>query len=123
MAEFSEVMRHVKRMCEAQEDCDECPVCNALDCVCVIADLIELDLEKMENIVMQWSAENPEPKYPTWQEWHESEFPKSARPICPLNFMGSEVCNEWQDCSDCRERRIPANIAKKLGVKPIEGRK
>ena len=121
MAEFVEVMRQAERMCRAQEDCDECPVCNALDCVCVIADLIELDLEKMENIVMRWAAENPEPRYPTWAEWQRANFPNAKRNICLMNFVGHNACFNQDWCDTCLNQPIPADIAEKLGIKPIGG--
>lgn len=61
MAEFSEVMRQARRMCEAYGRCsDGCPWLH-MPCGYTI--------EQYERVVMQWAEEHPEPKYPTWCDW------------------------------------------------------
>lgn len=97
MAEFQKVMKQAKRMCDAQEDCEVCPLGKKLDCVCVLSDAaMMMDADKIERIVMDWAEKHPEPRCPTWAEW--------------LKMLGVEKLSDI----------IPADIAEKLGVKPIE---
>lgn len=79
--------------------------------------------EDIEKIIMEWAAEHPEPVYPTWDEWNRANFPKAARPICMLNFTGRGACVKWDSCCECQKQRIPADIAEKLGIKPLEAKK
>jgi hypothetical protein len=57
----------------------------------------------------------PELVYPTWKQYWKENFPSGATP-CPQIFMECE-CNG--ECDECNNRPIPADIAEKLGVKPI----
>lgn len=68
-----------------------------------------------------WAAEHPVPRYPTWREWQESVFPDFSRRIDPCVFMDfTELkCGENLTCQACQERPIPADIAAKLGIKPV----
>lgn len=68
MAQFTEVMRHARRMCESFRDChcSECPIGNANSLECGITVTSKMDCEEVERRVMQWAAEHPEPVYPTW---------------------------------------------------------
>lgn len=115
MAEFQEVMRDWSRMCKANsiedDGCKDCPVNNFRDNGCVAIYEIEdgIDWEEYANAITAWAAEHPEPVYPTWFEW--------------LDEIGV-----LQNCITDREvakalldKRIPADIAQKLGVKPKEG--
>lgn len=124
MAEFIEVMRQAKRMCEAFDDghCRECPVGDAKMIECGITVTSEMDCEEVEHRVMQWAAEHPEPVYPSWNEWYRKNFPDAyydGKRICPRIFGGGESCDGENDCDKCRDRPIPANIAEKFGIKPI----
>lgn len=123
MAEFMEVVRQYRRMCDVST-CDVC-ILKRLNNKAGKACYEEIinNPESFETRVMQWASEHPEPKYPTWQEWQRETFPEGVRPICLLNFMGREACTEFECCAECHASAIPANIAEKLGVKPIEGRK
>lgn len=69
-----------------------------------------------------WAAEHPAPRYPSWREWQESVFPDFSRRIDPCEFMDfTELkCGEQLTCRACQEMPIPADIAAKLGIKPIE---
>lgn len=103
MAEFQEVMRQAQRMCEYRRkrglkcnDCDAVHICGfeirhvGLDTLCADADA-----------VMAWSAEHPEPVYPTWGEYlHTLHNEPSSREL---------------------SKPIPADIAEKLGLQPKEG--
>lgn len=128
MADFMEVWRQAKRLCDMAKCGEDCPLhvdvttCR-LDYV-LDSDTPEYEVRKFENIVMQWAVEHPESKYPTWREWQEAIFPDCDVLIEPCQYMSKEragCCG--QVCSDCRVQPIPADIAERLGVKPIEGGK
>lgn len=126
MAEFQDVMKQAKRMCEAQNDCEECPIGANLDCVCVIGDLIEMmDAKKIESIVMDWAKKNPEPVYPTWTDGWKQVFPNGSGVPCPadldLRYKPDGGCSLCASCEVCKDRPIPADLAEKLGIKPIGG--
>ena len=124
MAQFSEVMRQAKRMCEAfnDSDCRECPIGDADELECGITVTSWMDCEEVERRVMQWAAEHPEPVYPTWREWQHSMFPDADVRISPCTFGSRDRFNcEGKMCDECMEQQIPADIAEKLGIKPKEG--
>jgi hypothetical protein len=76
-----------------------------------------------EERVMKWAAEHPEPAYPTWEEWGKEwkqKFPEAETVPCISLFMKAD-CGE--SCESCRQRPIPADIAAKLGIKPLEAKK
>lgn len=130
MAEFAEVMRQAHRMCE-ECGCADCPMldvdaignCNQIfDKKYTLEDLVDI-----EQRIVEWAKENPEPQYPTWKEWVETRFPTAEDEICPhvfmsadewARFMGMERCHKR--CSQCLDTPIPADIAKKLGIRPKE---
>lgn len=125
MAQFSEVMRQAKRMCEAFRDgnCSKCPIGNANVLECGITVTSEMDCEELERRVMQWAAEHPEHVYPSWNEWYKKSFQDAyydGNRMCPMIFGDGENCNSESDCDKCRDRPIPAEIAEKLGIKPKE---
>lgn len=129
MAEFAEVMRQAHRMCDVY-DCDHCPLtCESV--LCALAsdkDLTYAVIKKFESKVMQWAKEHPEPQYPTWREWKNENFPDAPVGLTPCSFMsrerqakimGEEEC-VFLSCADCVNTPIPADIAKKLGIRPKE---
>lgn len=125
MAQFIEVMRQAKRMCEAFRDghCNKCPIGNADALECGITVTSEMDCEEVERRVMQWAKEHPELGYPTWNEWFRNNFPDeyyNNKRICPMVFGDGKNCYRETDCDSCRNNRIPADIADKLGIKPKE---
>ena len=125
MAEFFKVMKEVWRMCNAYENCIEgCPLYEEAFGNCCLKDCSDVlpDYGVMEGIVLEWAAENPEPKYPTWIEWQKSTFPEAQKTLYPCNFttLKSDKCYQI-GCHECLNQSIPADIAKKLGIKPIEG--
>lgn len=129
MAEFIDVIKNARRICGAYKDqpCEHC----ALDTIgCLMTfDLLKDDLnglKKFEEVTMKWAAEHPEPQYPTWEEWQNENFPDARVRIRPCEFMSEDkwLLNSGCDCvlcDDCYRRRIPAEIAEKLGIKPKEG--
>jgi hypothetical protein len=85
----------------------------------------ELYAVEAEAIIMAWAAKHPDTSYPTWQVWWELNFPNAAhrRSPCPRYFMTEEriqpICDKV-NCQECASRRIPADIAVKLGIEPVE---
>lgn len=94
MAEFQEVMKQWRRMCK-MFSCSKCP----LDEICSLDPQSRTDMEiaTIEEFVIQWAEEHPEPVYPTWNEWFET-FDE-----------GIDV-----------DEPIPTDIAQKLGQRPKE---
>lgn len=75
----------------------------------------------LECIIMAWAAEHPEPRYPTWNEWQDSTFPNRSRDVSPCEFDDASRFNcALMKCDECMNEPIPADIAEKLGIKPIE---
>ena len=121
MAQFIEVMRQAKRMCESFSDvhCRECPICDAKMIECGITVTSGMDCEEVERRVMQWAAEHPEPVYPTWREWQNSMFPDAKIDITPCTFGSRDRFKCYgKMCIECKLEPIPADIAEKLGIKP-----
>lgn len=112
MAEFQEVMRQRARMCKALEA--ECYYCE-LEGVGCDGSVLE-NLDRVERTIMGWASAHPEPRYPTWAEWQYNNFPNSRDDIC-IRFFSNAECFDL--CDECRAQPIPADIAKKLGIKPI----
>ena len=123
MAEFKEVMKQAARMCRAHDECEKCPVN-------VIADMVpsgclfgsRIDAGYIEEKIMSWAAEHPEKIYPTWKEWQDTNFPNNDSLIRPCIFESEEYfnCKEEIGCEKCMNKPIPAEIAEKLGIKPIQ---
>lgn len=132
MAEFKDVVKQQKRMCKTIEDCNKCPL-RSMDHDCrltamIDADYDEAEVEAIERIVMDWAAKNPESRYPSWNEWQKANFPTAHNLMHPCAFMKREeaekVCGVrcgQTSCNVCARNPIPAEIAEKLGIKPIGG--
>ena len=125
MAEFTEIIRQGARMCRAQNECTSCPALRIFDpskwCPFYAWREYLNRLSDTENAVSAWAAEHPEPRYPTWREWHEATFPNVNHSIvCPKVFgaVTEDKCIKIK-CENCRESPIPADIAEKLGIQPI----
>lgn len=123
MAEFTEVMRQAKRMCTAHGGmCNSrnCPLDNGEACR-LAADQDGEDYSDVERIIMAWAAEHPVPRYPTWWEWQHSMFPDANANMYPCSFLSyKESGCTGSVCDECCKRQIPADIAAKLGIKPID---
>ena len=124
MAEFTEVMRHVKRMCDATVSarCNECtPWLPETESCSLYGDDDGVDYADMEHRVMAWAAEHPAQMYPTWREWQHSMFPGAVVDVYPCSFLSYRECRcKGSSCDECRDRQIPADIAEKLGIRPIK---
>lgn len=123
MAEFTEVMRQVKRMCDATVSarCHECTLWRPETESCSLyGDDDGVDYADMERRVMAWAAEHPVPRYPTWDEWQHSMFPDASVKMMPCSFTSKDKLGcRGLICLECRKQPIPADIAEKLGIKPI----
>lgn len=124
MAEFAEVMRQAHRICKTH-NCGDCPMRNigvVGECELRIgAKYTYEELLVIEQTVMQWAKEHPEPQYPTWEEWHTKNFPDVVGNLTPCTFAPiSELRCAETNCRACKSRPIPADIAKKLGIRPKE---
>ena len=94
MAEFQEVMKQWRRICKAHESCGSCLLYGR--CVDPVSKT-DTEIATLEELIVQWAEEHPEPVYPTWNEWFET-FDE-----------GIDV-----------DEPIPADIAQRLGLKPKE---
>lgn len=121
MAEFVEVMRKIRELCDERKECEGCIMMNDIACG-VTTGTPSLSEEEIERRVAQWEAE----KYPTWYEFQKVQFPNHTRWICPMTFgvacpdpsaVGVKVCAE------CRNNHIPAKIAEKLGIHPWKAKR
>lgn len=124
MAQFIEVMRQARRMCESfsDGDCSECPIGDAKVLDCGITVTSGMDCEEVERRVMQWADDHPEAAYPTWSEWQHSTFPDADADMSPCEYGRRDrfKCDD-KTCTECMAQQIPADIAEKLGIKPKEG--
>ena len=116
MAEFQEVMRQWRRMCADGSigyACAECKMYSSIDESICRGIPSEDDAKNIERFVMSWAAEHPEPVYPTWAEWlvDSGVFPQKMSTIPSVAF---------NTIRDSLSVRIPADIARKLGVEPKE---
>lgn len=107
MADFVQVMKYWRRMCDwltgeyGDDSCLHCPVYECSEeyngCDAIFTKWAEtMDWAKFEEIIAKWVAEHPEPVYPTWYDW---------------------LAGHGLDPDD----PIPADIAQKLGIEAKEG--
>ena len=72
MAEFAEVMKQWRRMCIANS-CEGCPLDGITDANCggIYDDDFagKVDWKELEQRVMAWAEEHPEPRYPSISEY------------------------------------------------------
>ena len=113
MAEFSELMRIKKRLCIKYKSsgCIECPLNYSIGDLCGIISISGYSDNKfmeLEEALLSWAAEHPEPVYPTWFEYIWKFAFKE--PVSDLDLV------IWM-----ANNRIPADIAQKLGVEPKGG--
>lgn len=125
MAEFGDVMRQLRRRCNAFHS--ECKVCGMGDfCpneVCVDM-LTDSDIDRLEKSVMEWAKEFPEPVYPTWLEWLQEMGVMTDIHDRLNNYKQvMEVCGKplYSIPTTKVFCHIPADIAEKLGIEPKEG--
>lgn len=124
MAEFFEVMKQARRMCHSIS-CDICTLPEVYEGMCVWnskpLEFTDEIIAKIESKTLQWAAEHPEPKYPTWREWQRDHFRDAERTMRPCMYISftDAHCGDYKDCADCANQPISADIARKLGIQPI----
>ena len=115
MAEFTEVMKHWRRLCRAYSDretgCkDDCPLMglsyDGMGCDAIFSDFADrADWDDFEGGIMRWAESHPEPVYPKWEEW-----------LVKMGVLNPvPLWQAWHVSSD----NIPADIARKLGIEPV----
>lgn len=125
MAEFSEIVKQARRMCEYYSQdrrCILCPLSNensrTKSSLCMTITSIDArDAIEIERIVTEWAKEHPEPTYPSWEDGWKSLFPDADCP-CPNDCFGEE-CPTDTGCTGCVKRPMSKYVAEKLGIKPI----
>lgn len=113
MAEFQEVHRQFDRMCWYYRRKCECPMGCPMDGM-NISQCRKIAFEcpdSVENTVMSWAAEHPEPVYPKWGDWLAEmgliSWENNGEGIYSVMVPTFKMCTQ-----------IPADIAQKLGIKP-----
>ena len=113
MTDFVQTMRDWSRMCRSQGD--NCTGCDMWKkslsgglCFCVKDEYSEEAIKAAEKIVTEWAAEHPEPKYPIWGKYLEKIIPHESGET----FLTFAIC--------AMQQPIPADIAQKLGIEPME---
>lgn len=131
MSEFTETMHDTAVRLSAGRcgnGCDGCPAALWRDSngACLIRRIAKIGNAEEQVINLQnWAAEHPEPVYPSWEEGWRQLFPEAdiRRTFCPETFGDKYRCDWCQDdndnCDECLERPMPAEVAEKLGIKPI----
>ena len=134
MSEFVEVQKQWRRMCKAYtpedpdaddtEYCKNCPLQDIADHGCGaifeedFADVVNWG--ELERRVMQWAKEHPKPRYPTWQEYLESEHIVEVDYSQATTVFGGAVYTNKVIPIAKFYMPIPEDIAKKLGLAPKE---
>lgn len=111
--------------CQPQcgKGCDKCPAgkLRSKTGACLVRRIARVDnCEEQIEGLRAWAAEHPAPRYPTWREWQDSTFPDAPASMTPCAYASraSLECNGG--CEMCKDRPIPADIAVKLGIRPME---
>lgn len=109
MAEFQEVMRQWVRArkatkCRGEE--------NDMLAVYPLEAYDDKLIAGIEERVMAWAAEHPEPVYPTWAEY-----------LVSIGVLPEETSKDTliKDLSKGMMKHVTADIAQKLGIEPKEG--
>lgn len=122
MAEFVDVMRIAKRICDEyanKHECNECPIGGVAGCIFYGGeDCDETYFAQMDRIVCDWAKEHPEPVYPSWIEGWNQLFPR-GEVQCPNDLFDAHIaCNVG--CTMCKTRPMLPRVAEKLGIRPKE---
>ena len=128
MAEFQEVMRQWRRMCDTYTTDDAiscCKGCPMAERGCgSIYETGNADPDVIERKTMTWAAENPEPVYPTWAEWLLKVGAARRVPIgdpWPVELPDGSMLETRYETVVKENERIPAYIAEPLKIEPKEG--
>lgn len=119
MAEFKEVMKQWKRLCNWMDNkyspdplCNHCPLYEIVNggCGAIYEMYHDYDYDKMAEVIMKWAEENPV-EYPYMFDVLQDVF-NMPKGLSPMNIW------EWINTI-----RIPADIAEKLDIEPEVRRK
>lgn len=113
MSEFSEVMRQWVRARKAINE-------NELSCW-PLEMFTDDYIANIEKEVMEWAAEHPEPVYPTWREYLTSIGVIPEAVILQTENDEFNTFWRWDEACALTNKRIPADIAEKLGIEPKKG--
>ena len=114
MSDFVQTMKDWRRMCKDRR-CDICRLEVNGICNTDPESRTDEDIWKIEKTINEWAAEHPEPVYPTWVEWLVNKG--VLLDVMPVPTL---TVNAWYGGVNA-QKRIPADIAQKLGLKPKEG--
>ena len=115
MAEFQEVMREWVRSRKAinENKLSRCPL-----------EMFSDDhIANIEKEVMAWAAENPEPEYPTWEEWLQSVGVMESSERLLRRIQGQLLIDGIPIHAVPTSKVLQpmdADIAQKLGIEPKE---
>ena len=110
--------------CKSQrgKGCDKCPAdkLRSANGVCLVRGIAKAyNCEEQIEWLRAWAAEHPVPRYPTWREWQKSTFSGATASVFPCSYVSRAELGCCGVCDTCRNKPIPADIAEKLGIKPI----
>jgi hypothetical protein len=71
---------------------------------------------ELEEALLSWAAENPEPVYPTWGEWLEKQGVVKTVPSPRYEENGALYYTPMYEITN----PIPGDLAQKLGIEPKE---
>lgn len=119
--EFVEAMKQAHRMCMTYlgDCCRHCPLLQDENCTMDAFSEKSFDtqaVQKLENVIMDWAKQNPELVYPSWRDGWKQFCPEAMAIPCPKAFG---VKCENSVCSYCLNQPMTAEVAEKLGIKPI----
>jgi hypothetical protein len=111
-----------KYICSDSESGYICPMRDKGLCGKSISELTHEDWTNGEKMIMAWAAEHPEPVYPTWARWLESMGLIEIRwngPVLASMRIGVDDTDYIPIVKKLLEN-IPADIAQKIGIPPVE---
>lgn len=128
MLDFVKAMEIADRICKKMTKTKQCEACplrvvfnDGLKHCCFVDYTCSVKWQEIETALIAWDKAYPAPVYPTWEEWQESICKGAHTEIDGCCFSEKDCLYTNIICSDCRQQPIPADIAKKLGIKPKEG--
>ena len=102
--------------------CDKCPAgkLRSANGACLVRRIAKVDnCEEQIEGLRAWAAAHPAPRYPTWREWQKNTFSGATASVFPCSYASRADLGCYGVCDTCRNKPIPADIAAKLGIKPI----
>jgi hypothetical protein len=126
VAEFSEAVKQLGRICASNYG--ECDICD-LRPFCPSKTFLDKyaksgRAERLEEMVMQWAAEHPEPVYSTWEEWLQSVGVMESSEGLLRRIQGQLLIDGIPAHAVPTSKVLQpmdADIAQKLGIEPKEG--